>query len=147
MPSSQDANNSSHGNVYNNPQQMPVRYNPSPNAKLAKGLRNLTEFWEEYVFGIGDNKPAKDFDKDDRNGQTKPFKTQYTSGRNKIWRLQAYLVNVGYTPEAANARIVEVYGTATPTLIITIIEREQKNPNFPFIGKQRFNPRFIVNTN
>ena len=123
-----------------------MRYNPSPNAKLAKGLRNLAEFWEEYVFGIGNNKPAKDFTKDDRNGQTRPFKTQY-SRRNKIWRLQAYLVRVGYTPEAANAKIVEVYGTAVPTLIIVIIGREQKNPNFPFIGKQRFNPRFIVNEN
>ena len=47
----------------------------------------------------------------------------------KIWRLQSYLIRVGYTPEAANAKIVEVYGTATPTLIIVIIEREQKNPS------------------
>jgi hypothetical protein len=37
----------------------------SPNARLADGLRNLTEFWTEHQFGTGDNKPAKDFTKDD----------------------------------------------------------------------------------
>ena len=96
---------------------------------------------------MGNNKPAKDFSKDDKNGQGRPFKTMY-SRRMKIWRrLQSYLVRVGYTPEAANAKIVEVYGTSTPTIIIVMIGREQKNPNYPFIGKQRCNPRFIVNEN
>ena len=39
----------------------PVRLGLNPRAKLAKNLRNLHEFWEEYMFGIGDNKAAKDF--------------------------------------------------------------------------------------
>ncbi len=80
------------------------------------------------MFGIGDNKPAKDFTKDDRNGRGKAFKTMY-SRRMRIWRLQSYLVNVGYSPEAANDKIIEVYGTSTPTIIITIIINEQKNPS------------------
>ena len=66
------------------------------------------------------------------------------SKRNKIWQLQAYLVGVGYTIEAANQKIIDVYRTDKPTPIIAIIIDEQKNPNYPFIKQHRINPRFIV---
>jgi hypothetical protein len=100
------------------------------------------------MFGIGENKPAREFTRDDRNGQGRAFKTKY-SRRMRIWRLQAYLVNAQFTVEAANARICEVYNTSIPTIIIGHIVNEQKNPmgNYVFVGSQRFNPRFIVNPN
>lgn len=123
-----------------------VRLGISPYAKLEKNLKNLHEFWEEYMFGIGENKAAKDFTKDERNGQGKPAANKY-SRRLKIWRLQAYLTRVGYTIEAANQRIIDVYGHDKPTPIIFMIMNEQKNPAYQFVGSQRFNPRFIVNTN
>jgi hypothetical protein len=98
------------------------------------------------MFGIGSTKAAKDLTRDDRNGQGKAFKTKY-SRRMRVWRLQAYLVNAEFTVEAANARICEVYNTHVTTLIIGHIAHEQKNPNYQFVGSQRFNPRFIVNQN
>ena len=98
------------------------------------------------MFGIGDNKPAKDWTTDERNGQGRPLRNKY-SRRNKVWRLQSYLVGAGYTIEAANQKIIDVYETDKPTPIIMIIGNEQKNPNYSYIGSQRFNPRFIVNPN
>ena len=110
--------------------------------------RSLYELWEEYWFGIGDNKAAKDFTTDDRNGLGKPFANKY-SRRNRIWRIQHYLINCGLDIHAANRRIKDVYGTDRITSLIHIIDRDQKNPNYPFIGsprnRQRFNPRIVVN--
>ena len=123
----------------------PVRLGINPRAKLAKNLRSLHEFWEEYMFGIGDNKPAKAFTTDEVNGQGASFKNKY-SRRMKIWRVQSYLINCGLNIEAANARIVEVYGTDKPTPMMLIIQHDQKKPNYPFVGVQRFHPRLVVNT-
>ena len=123
----------------------PVRLGINPHAKLAGNPRSLHEYWEEFMFGIGDNKAAKDFTTDKVNGQGASFKNKY-SRRLKIWRLQSYLINCGFNIEAANGRIVEVYGTDKPTPLQMIITRDQKNSNFPFVGQQRFNPRIVVNT-
>ena len=49
------------------PSNEPTRVDVSPNANLADNVRSLTELWEEYMFGLGDNKPAKDFTSDERN--------------------------------------------------------------------------------
>ena len=96
------------------------------------------------MFGVGDNKAAKDFTNDEKKGQGQAFKNKH-SRRLKIWRLQQYLINCNYNIEGANNRIVEVYGTDKPTPLIVITQRDQKNPNYPFIGSQRFHPRLIVN--
>lgn len=121
-----------------------VRLGISPHAKLQNNLRSLHELWEEYVFGIGDNKPAKEWTNDERNGQGKPTANKYCR-RMKVWRIQSYLTRIGYTIEAANDKIVDVYATDKVTSIIVCITNEQKNPNLSFIGGQRFNPRLIVN--
>ena len=122
-----------------------VRLGIHPTAKLATNLRSLHEFWEEFMFGVGENKPAKNFTTDEVNGQGNSFKNKY-SRRMKIWRIQKYLINCGMNIEAANGRIVEVYGTDKPTPLMLIIQNDQKNPNYPFIGRQRFRPRLVVNT-
>lgn len=127
------------------PTTVRVRQGISANARLEKNIRNLHELWTEFLFGIGDNKAAKDWTTDEKNGQGKPVANKF-SKRLKIWRLQSYLTSVGYTIEAANDRIIEVYGTDKLTTLIIKITHEQKNPNYHFLGGQRFNPRFIVNT-
>ena len=96
------------------------------------------------MFGIGDNKPAKDFTTNEVNGQGASFKNKY-SRCSKIWRIQRYLINCGFNVEAANGRLVEVYGTDKPTPLCMIVQRDQKNPNYPFVGSQRFNPRLVIN--
>ncbi len=96
------------------------------------------------MFGVGENKAAKDFSRDEINGQGHPFKNKYWR-RMKIWRLQGYLMNHGFTLEAANGKIQDVYGTEKITPLIVVITRHQKNPNYPFIGQQRFHPRLVIN--
>jgi len=113
-----------------------------PNAQLAKNMRSLLELWREYNFGIGNNKPAKQFTTSEKN-QSTSVKMMY-SRRLCIWRIQVYLLNAGLTSEAANQLIVDVYETDKPTAIIHCIKRDQKNQAYRFVGSQRFNPRFLV---
>ena len=116
------------------------------NANLADNLRTLHQLHQEFVFGIGHNKAAKDWNADERNGQGKPLKNKY-SRRKKIWRIQQYLVNCGFNIHYANDRIRDVYGTDKITPLITIIQNDQKNQSLPFIDDQRFRRRIIVNQN
>jgi hypothetical protein len=47
--------------------------------------------WEEWNFGIGENKPTKDFTVDEKNGQGVAFKNKYSKkdskcgGYRSIW--------------------------------------------------------------
>jgi hypothetical protein len=61
-------------------------------ARLMENVRSLSDLWEEYRMGHGDYKPAKDFTRDEINGQGAAFKNKY-SRRMKVWRVQSYLVN------------------------------------------------------
>ena len=101
------------------PNLMPTRA-IAPEAKLEPNIRCLLDYWREYSVGIGSNKPAKDFTTDEKNGQGVPFKMKY-SRRLKIWRYQVYLLNAGLTIEAANSRLIDVYGTDKPSSIIHCI--------------------------
>ena len=85
--------------------------------------------WEEYAFGVGEYIAAKDFTTDDLNGQGKAFAVMY-GRRNWIWRIQAYPMRVSYTIEAANSRIVEVYGSDKITPLSIIIKNDQKQQDF-----------------
>ncbi|CAB9500102.1 unknown protein [Seminavis robusta] len=119
------------------PTRAATRGDVSQYAKLCPNVKSLTEMWQEYQFGIGTNKAAKDFTNNEVNGQGKPFKQKY-SRRNKIWRIQQYMVvNCRYTIDAANAKIIEVYGHSSVTNLIGQITRDQKNPTLPYIGSQR----------
>jgi hypothetical protein len=106
-------------------------------------VRSLSDMWEEYCHGHGDNKPAKDFTGDEINGQGVAFKNKY-SRRMKIWRVQQYLINQGFDIGTANGMIADVYGTDKPTPLIICIQREQKIQHYPFVGAQRFNPRLVA---
>jgi len=115
----------------------------APNAQLAKHIRSLLELWRECNFGIGTNKPARQFTSAERNQSTN-VKMMY-SRRLCIWRVQVYLLNGGLTIEAANQRIVDAYSTDKIAAIIICIKRDQKNQSYGFVGGQRFHPRLLIN--
>lgn len=115
----------------------------SPHAKLMDNIRSLSDMWEEFCHGHGDNKPAREFTGDEINGQGIAFKNKY-SRRMKIWRVQCYLINQGFDIATANGMIARVYNTDKPTPIIIAIQREQKIMAYPFVGCQRFNPRLVA---
>ena len=128
------------------PTQLPNRAaDIDPHAKLATNLRSLLDFWREYQFGIGDNKPARSFTNAEKNQQGAAFKQKYWR-RMKIWRIQSYLINASLTIEEANQRIINAFEHDSPTAIIHCIIRDQKHPTYQFVGCQRFRPRLLVNT-
>ena len=98
------------------------------------------------MHGIGDNKATSNWSTDEKNGQGQAVKQKYCR-RLKLWRILGYLIRHGMTLDAAVAHMCDVFGTDKPTSMITIVTRDQKNPNYPFIGEQRYNPRFIAGGN
>jgi hypothetical protein len=115
----------------------------SPSARLMENIRSLSDMWEEYRMGHSDYKAAKDFTGDEINGQGVAFKNKY-SRRMKIWRVQRYLVDQGFDIATANGMIARAYGTDKPTPLIVCIQQSQKNPNWPFVGSQRFHPTLVA---
>jgi hypothetical protein len=108
------------------------RYGPiSPNAQLEPNIRTLADLWEEYKFGIGTNKAAKNFTKDEVNGQGDSFKVKY-GHRARIWKYQRFLLARGYTIEAANARIIEVFQMDRITTIVKAIQKDQQS-TLPYV--------------
>ena len=53
-------------------------------------------------------------------------------------------MNHGFNLEAANDRIIDVYGTHVPTSIIAIMKADQRKADYPYIGNIRHNPRIII---
>ena len=53
-------------------------------------------------------------------------------------------MNHQYTLKAAVDKVIEVYGTGTPTTLINIMRRDQENPNYMFVGWMRMHPRLLV---
>jgi len=111
-------------------------------ARLQKRLSSLHDYWEEYQFGIGDNKAAKSFSMAERN--SRQYKQTYCR-RSKVWKLQCYLINAGFSIAEANHRICDVYNSTKPTAIMLQITRDQKNQSYNFVGSQRIHPRLYVN--
>ena len=111
-----------------------------PRARLIDGPRSLHELCDECEFGVGDDKPAKDFNSQEINQQGQPFKNKHWR-RMKIWRIQRYCINKGLNVAAANQLITDVHGTDKITSLIIIITRYQKTDSYPCVGQQRFHPR------
>ena len=115
-------------------------------ARLISRPRSLSELWEEFVHGIGAHKPAKEFTTMEKNNRYDGIKQKYYR-RSKIWKIQAYLVNAGYSIHAANARIMRVYpGDGRVTKIVDKIIADGKNtanPRVPALGF-RVNPQLVV---
>ena len=110
----------------------------SPHARLMDRPRCLHDLWEEYSVGYGDNKPAKEFNTVERNNRLLNVKQKYYR-RNKVWKLQLYLINHGLNIQAANHKIHTAFGTTRVTKIINLAIKDSSDPNCPFVNclKQR----------
>lgn len=92
------------------------------NAKLGK-VKTMHELWHEYQFGIGRNKPAKDFTPAERGKK----KSTYCR-RNHVWKLIAGLVNAGHTSVSVCDKIHEHY-KGTMSSMMNQIRRDIHNKN------------------
>jgi hypothetical protein len=117
-------------------------------ARLVKKPRCLYELWQEYQFGIGNNKPAKNFTSAERNNRDDGLKQKYHY-RSKVWKVQSYMLNSGYNVENMNAEISRVYNTSFVTAIVKGITADEKNPLYPMVesvgfSKFRINPHLYA---
>ena len=95
-------------------------------AKLCPRPRSLFELWEEYLFGIGTNKPAKNFTSAERNNRDNGIKQKWYR-RNKVWKLQLYLIERGgYSAHDANNKIYQHYNSIHVTHIIRGITKDER---------------------
>jgi hypothetical protein len=114
-------------------------------ARLVARPGCLYELWQEYQFGIGNNKPAKNFTTVERNNRDEGLKQKYHY-RNKVWKLQSYMFNAGWTVEGMNAEISRVYNSSHVTTIIKGITMDSKNAQNPMVDSVgfRINRRFFA---
>ena len=97
------------------------------NATLSSCPRTLHLLWNEYQFGLGNRKAAKDFTAPERGR----VKHKY-SKRKIVWDKVAEMVRSGWSAQDACNRIYEVYGqNATVTSIISRMQRDKSNGGNP----------------
>ena len=91
-------------------------------ALLSNNPKSLHTLWNEYEFGLGNNKAAKDFTSKERG------KVKYLYHRRKVvWERVAEMVRSGYTAHDACNKIYEVYGAnLSVTNIINLMRRDDK---------------------
>jgi hypothetical protein len=105
--------------------------------------RCLYKLWQEYQFGIGNNKPAKNFTSAERNNRDNSLKQKYQY-RSKVWKLQSYMLNAGWSIEVMNAEISRVYNSSHVTKIIKGITADSNNARNPMVKLVGFG-KFRVN--
>ena len=90
---------------------------------LSKKPSSLHVLWQEYEFGIGGRKAAKEFSASERGR----VKFNY-SLRNHFWQLLKDMIRRGYTHTAAIDKIYSVYGkNLSTTRILREIWKDTKN--------------------
>ena len=87
-------------------------------AKLLNKPKTLSILWREYMFGVGRNKPARDFTTLERN--TKDNKNVYTR-RKPFWLLVGRMTNAGWNDQVACEMIQETYTIVTGKSSMTAI--------------------------
>lgn len=98
-----------------------------PRATLSPHPRSIHTLWQEYEFGIGGRKAAKDFTAAERG------RVKYNYHRRKVvWDVIAELVRSGWTANTACDRLHEVYGrNLSVTNIINRMRRDRVNGGHP----------------
>ena len=91
-------------------------------ATLSRCPRNLYVLWQEYEFGLGGRKPARQFTSAER-GRVK-FKY---SRRKIIWGAIDRMVRGGATAQVAIDRIYEVYGRLNVSAMATAMREDEKH--------------------
>ena len=96
-------------------------------ATLLPFPRNLHTLWNEYEFGIGGRKAAKDFTPQERGR----VKHKYCR-RKVVWDKVSVMVRSGWDANEAINKIYEVYGAnQTVTKIIDKMKRDRANGGHP----------------
>jgi hypothetical protein len=90
-------------------------------ARLAK-IKRVGEVWQEYLHGIGGNKPAKDFTGPERNATGGTY-----SRRKPIYDMLAELVRAGHTAPAAIRAIDDTYPGVSLLRLAKWIAADKKN--------------------
>jgi hypothetical protein len=122
------ANNNNAG-VRMSPQRRPGRVDQAvddgmdPRALLTPNPRTLHVLWEEWIRGVGGNKPAREFTRVERG------RAKYKYSRRKnVWTVISKMVNAGLSAHEAIERLHQVYGAgASPTRIINCLIRDKRN--------------------
>lgn len=112
------------------PRALQVDGHIDPRAVLQPSIRTLQGLWEEYIHGIGHNKPAKYFTSGERGRRQTKFKY---SRRKIFWTLVERLVARGHSSHDVIARIYTAYGPRSPTDIINAIRNDKRNNTLPFM--------------
>lgn len=110
------------------PQQMYQNdSNVDPRAILTPNPRTLHVLWEEYVSGVGSNKPAKFFTRAERG------RVKYKYSRRKIfWSVVEPLVRANISATDAIERIYTHYGpNLSPTAIINALRQDKNKGSLP----------------
>ena len=96
-------------------------------ATLAHTPRTLAELWEEYQFGIGGRKPAKDFTSGERGNTQHGIKQKYYR-RKFVWYTMEELIRRGDTRNSAINKIRGAYGwRCSVTQIINFLIHDFKD--------------------
>ena len=93
-------------------------------ARLVDRPKSLHILWNEYMFGSGNNKPAKDFTPEERGMRCNVHKYCL---RNNFWKRVAVMVNAGWACNVAIERIYDVYNRSTVTKILEAMRTDKKN--------------------
>ena len=98
-------------------------------ASLIRCPRDLYTLWQEYEFGIGGRKPARQFTPQERG----KVKVQY-SRRKCAWNVIERLIRSGYTAQTACDKIYEVYGHVSICKIIDRLRADAKTGGNPALA-------------
>ena len=101
-----------------NPGTLPATLAPTP--------RTLAELWDEYQFGIGGRKPAKDWEAFERGNTAQGIKQKYYR-RKFVWYTMDELMKRGHSRDVAINKIRSAYGfRCSVTQIINLLINDCK---------------------
>ena len=96
-------------------------------ATLSSTPRTLAELWEEYQFGIGGRKPAKDFTRTESGNTVNGMKQKFYR-RKFVWLTIELLIQRGDSRDTAIHKLRQVYGfQSSVTQIINYLIRDHAN--------------------
>jgi hypothetical protein len=95
--------------------------------KLTHHPRTLLSLWHEYLYGIGNNKPAKNFTFFERG------KVKFKFSRHKsFWDIMVRLVNAGFTELTTIYKVHQAYGmNLSVTAILNKIQKDKNDGGHP----------------
>ena len=98
-----------------------------PRAQLYRGVKSLYDLWQEYEYGLGGNKAARDFTSKERG------KCKFIYSRRKVfWDTVSKLIRAGHTSDSAIDQIYNIYGRSQGvTYILKKLSTDRRNGYHP----------------